>query len=174
MATSSKSSQGRKSRDRGTSYEKKLANLMREIYDPPSLLRAMDEAIQAKDRSLHRQLQKTSAVRRSDQGKGAIEPDLVIEGCPAWHELHRGGSTPMSKLRQAERDVIESSSELWPVAITSAQGSTKSVVTMRARTFLLLQDFDYPEGEGFPGIPIQIELDEYLDLLRADHERRRR
>lgn len=116
-------------------------------------------------------------MRRSDQGKGAKEPDLVIEGCPVWHELQRGADgyyNPIAKLEQGEHDASAIESDLWPVSVCAYTGSPTIVVCMRTRTLLLLQDFDYPEDvpEWYSDIPIQMDIKPYLDLLRAADERR--
>lgn len=126
---------------------------------------------------MHRQLQMTSRVRRSDQGKGALEPDLVIRGCPVWHELQRGGPSyydPLMKLKQAERDVLAAGSELMPVSVCARNGSSAISVCTRTRTLLRLQDLAYPDDSPawYGDIPVTFSMDFYMGLLRDDYGRK--
>jgi hypothetical protein len=122
-------------------------------------------------------LLKGSKVRRSDQGKGAVEPDLVIEGCPVWMELQDAAGSdyhPLVKLEQAERDVFQTESDLWPVSICHQTGKHTIEVCTRLRTLLLLGDFDLP-GETscwYANIPVILDFEKFKELLRHEHERR--
>lgn len=178
MAKSSKSKPVKQNRNRhrGVEFERLIANKMRVIYDDPELTAKVVEAAANGDQVTHRALQKTSAVRRSDQGKGATEPDLVIQGCPIWHELHRGSSTWAEKFDQAERDVAAIESPLWPVAITCSKGKRDYLVTMRIKTLLALEDLVVPADapEFYAETIVHLGLDAYLAILRSDYERRRR
>lgn len=165
---------GRMSRQKGAQFERQLADDMRSIYDSPELVEQLIKAKADKDLKEHRRLLKSSNVRRSDQGKGAKEPDLVIKGCVCWFELQHTGSAnfnPLKKLEQAERDVRESGSSLWPVSICKCTGSSKITVCTRFWTFLLLADLLPPNN--FPDFKANLEIyfsyDHLLKLLRARH-----
>ena len=168
----SKSVMGKRARGKGLDFERKIATALRAIYDSPELTAEL--AASTRDRARHRELLKSSKVRRSDQGKGALEPDVVVQDCPVWHELQRAKRPePVVKLAQAERDVAMSGSDLWPVSICALAGSTKTTVCMRAITFLALADLELPKGmRAFGEITVQIDLEPYLQLLRDDYDRR--
>jgi hypothetical protein len=122
----------------------------------------------------HRELQKTSRVRRSDQGKGAKEPDLVIQGCPCWHELQRAQvPDPRGKLAQAEQDAAAQQTGQYPVAIVSKTGSPKDpIACLRLSSALALEGWSSDEPLGvFGETIIEMNLADYLRILR-DHEER--
>lgn len=136
---------GKKSRTKGKRFEEKIARAMRDIFDSPELKAKMEHEAKGMElkaegaQSRYRALQKMSRVRRSDQGRGAKEPDLVIQGCNCWMELRDAvDPRPAEKLLQAEGDVIEAGQifKMWPVAITHKTGSPYTQVTMRAATFV--------------------------------------
>ena len=132
---------------------------MREIYDPPELVKSMTES-KGND---HSRLLKESKVRRSEQAKGAREPDIVIEGCPCWLELQdaRGPKfAPLKKLEQAERDVIETESELWPASICHQTGSHDIQVCVRLGTLLAL-------AADSLMIPCVIDYEDFKGILRG-------
>jgi len=164
------------SRRKGVSFEEKIAREFRQIYDPPELLASLAEAAKAKGAgsvAAYRAILKTSRVRRSDQGRGAMEPDLVIQGCPLWLELqHARAVTPRGKLEQAERDAATAESSLRPVAVIHETGRWLTQAWMRFSTLLYLAGFDDltdSEGEAIPlteapGAALAVMLD-YEDLL---------
>lgn len=119
------------SRTKGASFERQIAQDMRAIYDPPELTARLAQLSAAKQQDQHREVLKQSRVRRSDQGKGALEPDLVIEGCPFWLELqHAAGSNfnPRKKWDQACLNVSQVKSPLIPVAICHQTGRRSTAV----------------------------------------------
>lgn len=178
---------GKKSKKKGKSFEQRVAQMLREIYDPPELLAEIEKATKekrVKDRSV---LLKRSAVRRSDQGKGAKEPDVVVQGCPCWIECEDAvDSRPLEKYEQAERDVEQSgnSLSLWPVAICHKTGEHKTGVWMAFHHLVLLANIQpLLNVDGEPGPlnlhskgfemeqPVRIDLEDFLMLLRDDYAR---
>lgn len=130
-----------------------------------------------KDWKTHRTLLKGSKVRRSDQGKGAVEPDLVIEGCPCWLELQDGARdyySPLDKLKQAERDVVQSDSDLWPVAVCHLLGRQSIEVCMRVKTLLGLGDFELPGDtpSWYARTAVILDFEQFKGMLRYEHDRR--
>ena len=173
------SSNGKKrvnSRRKGVGFEEAVARDMRVIYDSSDLLEKIEAAGKMRGKgsvAAHRELLKESRVRRSDQGKGALEPDVVIQDCPVWLELQCSKApTPMAKLLQAERDVRQTGSSLRPVAVIHPSGSQSSQAWMRVSTLLYLCGFDDltdSEGQAIPlaeapGAALPVMLD-YVDLL---------
>lgn len=132
---------GKRARTKGPAFERQIATDMRTIYDPPTLTQQLEALRKAKKPAEYRTLQKSSRVRRSDQGRGAKEADLVIKGCPCWLELQdaTGHSyNPLTKLVQAERDVVEADSDLWPVSVCHQSGRRSIEVCMRLGTLMVL------------------------------------
>lgn len=120
---------------------------------------------------------KGSRVRRSDQARGAKEPDLVIEGCPCWLELQDASAAeynPLRKLQQAETDVVESGSSLWPVSVCHQIKRQSIEACLRVKTFLALGDLELPDSmPGFYGqVPMIIDFERLKELLRDDYSRR--
>ena len=141
---------------------------MREIYDPPKLRRDLQKARKERDQALARQLLKKSNVRRSDQTRGALEPDLVIEGCPCWLELqHATVSRPLDKLAQAERDVEESNSDLWPVAVCKTTNSQSVSVWLRGWTLLAL--CGYAASGLIQQMVCRISFEDFMEVLRDEY-----
>lgn len=191
---------GAKSGPKGSAFERKIAILMREIYDPPELTAELadlqklaSKAAKGKKGPLlaaRRELQKSSAVRRSDQGKGAVEPDVVIRDglCPCWLECQDAKGDkhrPLEKYRQAVRDVAETGSPLWPVAIGHKTGDVKIGVWIGLHHLVLLADMQPGVGrDSRPGPlnrwskgfelaqPVRLDLQDFLMLLRDDNDRR--
>jgi hypothetical protein len=168
------------SRPKGNAFERRIAQDMRQIYDSSELLEKLAAAAKLKGKgatSAHRTLLKESRVRRSDQGRGALEPDLVIQGCPLWLEL-RDGREPMhyAKLAQAERDVEQTGSSLRPVAVVHRTGAKDIQAWMRAETLLYLLGFDDLTDSAGCVIPlsdapgasviVMIDYEELLERLR--------
>jgi hypothetical protein len=133
---------GKRARAKGPAFERKIATDMRTIYDPPALTRQLAELHGQRKvpgkQAEYRALQKSSRVRRSDQGRGAKEPDLVIEGCPCWLELQDATGHSYSPLLQAEKDVAEADSELWPVSVCHQSGRTSIESCLRLGTLVAL------------------------------------
>jgi len=118
-------------------------------------------------------MMKQSAVRRSDQGKGAKEPDLVIPPCPCWLELQdaTGHSYhPLRKLEQAERDVVQCGSDLLPVSICHQSKRQSIEVCMRVGTLLTLSGLSLVntnlEALLFPVI---LDYEHFKSLLETCH-----
>jgi hypothetical protein len=164
---------GALSRNKGAAFERQIAADMRLIYDPKSLLDEVEEAKRLKDRKAQRRLLKQSNVRRSEQTKGAREPDLVIRGCPCWQELqcaNRANFDPVAKFKQAERDISESNSSLWPVAICKMTGSHSIIVRTPIWVVLALEGWLFPDEEVLFSLIVTIAYPDYLALLRKYHE----
>jgi hypothetical protein len=179
-----------KSGPKGKQFERRIAQLMRTIYDPPELVAELGRLAAEKQRKERSALIKSSAVRRSDQGKGAVEPDVVVAGCPCWIECQDAGTTkyrPLWKYEQACRDVEQTDSvgHLWPVAICHLTGSPYTGVWIAFHHLVLLSNIQPIKGiDGEPGPlnlhskgfdmdkPVQIDLEDFLRLLRDDHQRR--
>lgn len=162
---------GKLSRVKGRAFEQLIAQDMRQVYDSADLLDRMTAARLNKEHKELRRLQKESVVRRSDQGKGAKEPDLVIDPCPCWLELQNASGVnfnPEKKLAQAERDVDESKSHLWPVSVCRKTGSTKIYVCTRLWTVLLLMGLSMPK-QGYDGdLIVTFDYDKFIELLNKN------
>lgn len=108
-------------------------------------------------------------MRRSDQGKGAKEPDLVFDsGCPCWMELQNaadGAYNPEGKLAQAERDIQELNSDLWPVAICRKTGSPKIEVCTRLWVLLMLMGLVIPNDQDEGQVVVKFDYQDLLGLL---------
>ena len=176
---------------KGKSFEQRIAQRLREVYDPPELLAQIEKATQEKRIKDRTVLLKRSAVRRSDQGRGAKEPDVVVtERCPCWFECQDADAAhhaPLAKFAQAERDLEETqmAGVLWPVAICHKTGGQKIGVWMSFHHLVLLANIQPIKGiEGEPGPlnlyskgfeleqPVRLDLEDFLMLLRDDFARR--
>jgi len=122
--------------------------------------------------NIYRRRWPTATVRRSAQGAGALEPDVVIEGdCPdlvarLWTECQCSNNpTPLVKLEQAERDCARSTETLYPVVVWRKSGSRTVYATCRFSTLLQLANPDLPvwPDDRF-AMPVTVSLD---DLLRG-------
>ena len=164
------------SRVKGASFEKEIAREMRQVYDSSELLEKLEAAAKVKGKGSvgeHRELLKTSRVRRSDQGRGAMEPDLVIQDCPVWLELQDSRNpTPREKLAQAERDAKAAGSSLRPVAVVHKTGAKSIGAWMRVETLLYLCGFDDLTDSAGGVIPLSeapgatlVTMIDYVDLL---------
>jgi hypothetical protein len=110
---------------------------------------------------------KASRVRRSDQGKGALEPDLVIAGCPFWLELQDAGPgaySPARKLAQAVANVGQVRSPLMPVAICHLRGSRSIEVAIRIQDLWAWRD-GAPPIEQEPNFMVTFDYAVFLELL---------
>jgi len=168
---------------KGATFERRIAQDMRRIYDPPEYVTRL-EAMPTKGEGAISALQtllKESRVRRSDQGRGAQEPDLVIRGCPLWLELQDAReTTPMEKLEQAERDVRQVSSGLLPTAVIHRTGEQRIRAWMRFSTLLYLCGFDDLTDSAGGAIPltaspggnlvVMIDYEDLLERLRFREE----
>jgi hypothetical protein len=141
---------------------------MRRIFDPPELVQQLESTTAVKDRADHKALLKESRVRRSDQGRGAMEPDLVIRDCSCWMELKDAKDPePQAKLLQAESDALEARQGQWPVAITHKIGRRSIQVTMRCYVFL------EHVAEWMSGLDvITIDYSDFLDVLSEKEKAR--
>lgn len=110
-----------------------------------------------------------ATVRRSDQGFGAYEPDVVIEGNASpllkslWIECQCSRKpTPLDKLCQAERDA----KAIWrvPVCIWRMHGARTGYATMR-----LGRVFAMHNAQGLSGLtalaPVTMPLASFLAML---------
>jgi len=145
-------------------------------YFPGGKMELVNPLAAAKQVERHRELLKTSRVRRSDQGRGANEPDLVVQGCPFWFELqHAADPDPIAKLHQAERDREVTHSTLLPVSIVHRTGKRKRavLVTMRGSTWIAIRKHlsDTLE-QAWPAlpccmavVPITIDFEDFCEIL---------
>lgn len=166
-----------KSKAKGSAFERKIATALRRIYDPKELSQQLGFLQRNRKFKEHRALLKQSAVRRSDQGKGAVEPDVVVRGCPCWIECEDAwDSRPLTKYRQALRDVTETRSPLWPTAICHRSGERDTTVLMSLVHLAKLADLTSKrinrESKAFDlAFPVRLEFGDWLALL-ADHHAR--
>jgi hypothetical protein len=118
-------------------------------------------------------LLKSSQVRRSEQGKGAQEPDLVVEGCPCWIECQDArASEPLEKYAQAVRDIKDTGSALLAAAVCHKTHEKKIGVWMSLADVItlgggcgLLEPFQRMVQ------PVRMDLGDWLWLLRCWKER---
>lgn len=133
--------------------------------------RAHEQAIATKLRAALPQ----AIVRRSDQGHGAHEPDVVVEGdAPEevrrlWIECqHARRPNPLKKLDQARHD---STGKTWvriPVAVVRKHGSTDDTVTMGWDDFIWLMTGRVPNTS--PNAISSIEAGDDQDDVPDDDE----
>lgn len=163
------------SRRKGRRFEEQIAQELRQIYDSSPLIQEMAEAAKKKDNRRHRELLKKSLVRRSDQGRGANEPDLVIEGCPCWLELQDARApTPLKKLEQAEGDTAKIDSRLRPVAITHKIGSQSIQVMMRYHDLTMITHGSLINLVDIAReMPVTIDFEHFKAILKDYDERER-
>jgi hypothetical protein len=140
---------------------------MRAIYDLSELLTRLEMLAKTKQQEAHREALKLSRVRRSDQGKGALEPDLVVDGCPFWMELQDAakGYSPKKKLAQAIANVAQVRSHLMPLAICHQTGSPDTEVAMRFRDLAAWWTGLTPEI-GDPDFMVIIDYEAFKELLK--------
>lgn len=126
---------------------------------------------------LYRQRWPAATVRRGQQGDGAHEPDVVIEGdAPLfaqrmWTECQDAiDPTPREKLAQAERDILALPSEFScyvPIVVwhklraRTIQVTTPLWVLARCGLFHLVDNFDHP-GEL---LPVTLDFHAFLAAL---------
>jgi hypothetical protein len=139
---------------------------MRAIYDHPELLARLKMLAKTKQNEAHREALKLSRVRRSDQGKGALEPDLVIDGCPFWMELQdaANGYSPKKKLAQAIANVTQVRSHLMPLAICHQTGSPDTEVAMRVSD-LMGWRLGLPPEPGNEDFMVTFDYEAFKQLL---------
>lgn len=143
---------------------------MRRVFDHPDLVDELESTTGVKDRAEHKALLKESRVRRSDQGRGAMEPDLVIQDCDCWMELQDAQQPdPQAKLLQAESDALEARHGQWPVAVTHKIGRRSIQVTLRCAVFL------EEVAKWMSGMDvITIDYSDFLDALSERDKARAR
>lgn len=124
---------------------------------------------------LYRETWPSATVRRSSQGDGAHEPDVVVEGDAPhvirrlWSECqHAAVPTPLIKLTQAERDVAASPTKVGiPIVVWRKTGNRTSYVTTRLWTFFALGlatvAIDAEE------MTVTIDLAEFLAAMKRLH-----
>ena len=135
---------GKFSRNKGATYERKIATLLRERFP-----------------------QFKEDIRRSVQSREAEESDVT--GIPGlWLELqHAANPTPDAKLKQAIRDHPPGTK---PIAITHKTRSKSTEVSMQLIT--LIQLYKLMVKKANPGIPasllkvrVQLDLEPFLQLI---------
>ncbi len=167
-ALSTRARAGRRAREKGREFEEDIARDLREVYDSKPLLQKMKMALAKKDRKLHRELQKTSRVRRTRQADGAVQSDLNVTNCPWWFELSTGKNVnPTNKLHQAEGDVAMVDSARRPIVITREKGAKSIRATMRFTTLHRLLNPDNPTPSM---VVVQIDYQDLLKQLRATRD----
>jgi hypothetical protein len=168
---------GRRSRSKGSAFERKIATELRSIYDPPELIEQLAAALKAKDQVEHRRLLKASNVSRGEQTRGAKHADLLIEDCPFWLELQDANAAhyrPLDKLQQAERDVGDAVSDKWPVSVCHKIGGRSIQVCMRfgALAWLAL-GVDDVDDATLGEVPVTIDWEHFKYLLQEHADERR-
>lgn len=163
-----------KSQQKGKAFERKIATALRQIYDPPELRMELERLAKARKVKERRELMKQSAVRRSDQGKGACEPDIVVRGCPCWVECQDAwDSRPHTKYTQAVRDVQQTGSPLWPTAVCHRSRESRITVWMALPHLAQLANLTPKRvnlrSKGFDlEFPVCLDFADWL-LLLSDH-----
>ena len=161
---------GAHSGNKGKRFERKIGRDLRRLYDGEEWLAHYD--------TLNKRQQivmlKASQVRRGEQGKGAREADLCVEGLTWWFELQDAViSRPLAKLEQAERD-SEHKGEVgkWlPVAITHRTHSPTIYATMRGRSFVYLATGRFPSPGPADAAPVTFPYVTLLELLQLEESR---
>jgi hypothetical protein len=144
-----------------------MAQELRKIYDPPSLLDRLAGATPHNRQSIL----KESSVQRGQQARGAHEPD-VITPSPWWMELQwasRQSHNPKKKLAQAVRDVMDQEDCRWtrPVAICQEKGSHTPIVR------LFLSDLaKAAAGMPWGGIEITLDFEAFWEILCHENNSR--
>ena len=149
---------GRRSKVKGKTFERRIAQVMRRIYDLPELV----EAIELADASTRKKFMKSSHVRRGEQGQGAHEPDLVTPD-RYWMELQNASGSnhnPLAKLAQAERDA---KCGFVPVSICHKTGSRSTEVCLRAGAL-----YNTLPLSVLQNIPIRFDLDDFVRILEYE------
>lgn len=147
---------GLMSREKGKSYERKVADMLRKRW--PAVI-----------------------VRRASQAERADNPDVFVEGnwvlAKLWLECQDARKpTPRDKLRQAEVDVlswqhrrglpVDRVRSRWPVVIWHRLGERTSYATMRVNTLLdIVQPI--PDAESELREVVTVELDAFLRMLEV-------
>lgn len=139
---------GALSRTKGHNFEREVASKLRDAFP-------------------------TATVRRSDQGFGAREADVVVQGdAPAlvkslWMECQCSRKpTPLGKLYQAENDlVLYQGGDRTPVVIWRKHGARQTQATMRFGALMGIT------GDRCLSIhrdmPITIDFDDFLTILKV-------
>jgi hypothetical protein len=168
---------GRRSRDKGGAFERKIGSELREIYDPPELVEAMAAALKAKDLKEHKRLLKASNVSRGEQTRGAKHADLLIEVCPFWLELQDANSDhyhPLGKLRQAERDVEDAGSDKWPASVCHQTGHRSIEVCLRYDALAwLATGYCFAEEGVAENMAVMVGWEDFKALLKEHQDERR-
>ena len=136
---------GKTSRRKGHEFERKIARQLRERFP-----RYADD------------------IRRADQGHGANASDVT--GLPlVWLELqHAATPTPVGKLEQAERDILEAPEDAHtriPVAVTHKSRTHTTQATLRLRGLLRLV-YAVPTQvlPSLGGEPVTLDWEDFLKL----------
>lgn len=116
-----------------------------------------------------------ATVRRSDQGYGAHEPDVVVQGAGladhVWWECNTGFSPqPLAKLEQAEFDAVAASVRVgvwFPVVAWRKTGSREALATMRYGTLLYLEQSGFPQTAVDAVMAVTVSLDSLISLLKV-------
>ena len=163
---------GKSSGKKGKAFEQKIARDLRLIYDGPEWVEHHKD-LTPKQRAAHI---KSSRVRRSDQAKGAREPDLVVSERSWWFELQHTNAdhfNPEGKLLQAERDIAhrEEVGKWHPISICLQTGCRTTWCAMRLKTLLLLATGKFQTFlEGAEAI-VRVPYDDVKHMLEQDEQR---
>lgn len=110
-------------------------------------------------------------VRRSDQGWGAANADVVVEGdAPilakqCWFECQVSRNpTPLAKLEQAEGDA--KGTDRLPVVVWRAHGERRCWATMRLGTLAFIARAGTPTYVIDAVIPVTLELYRLIEMLK--------
>lgn len=166
---------GRRSRLKGKTFEAEIARDLRDVFDPPGLVKKLVDA--SRFPKLHRELLKRSRVRRARQSEGAKHSDVVVEDCAWWFELSTSkGVSPTRKLAQAEKDIYDTGSDQLPIVITREKGRQSIQVTVRMGTLMALYELFTPAPltQREKDVVVQIDYPDLIDRLRWNETRHHR
>lgn len=183
----SRAAVGRRNKQAGKEFERRIATDLRQILDPRDLTRAIKEASdrlkgnpgteqRAEATRTIKSLQKRSCVRRGEQGRGAHEPDIVTP-TPWWIEVSRRSAvSPLGKLAQAERDVfsaVEVGELRWtrPVALWRKTGSHEIIAALSFAHLIEACTDQWIDAlpEWTSDLPVMLEYKRFLDLVEHEH-----
>lgn len=172
MELTKKEVKKRKPAKNGKPFERKIANDLRQIYDPINLCMQINEA---KGKEYFRLL-KQSSVRRGEQGRGAHEPDVVTP-TTWWLELQWASSAsfdPMKKFNQALRDIKDhDGKKQWirPVSICQRKHISKITVLLYLSDLITAVN-DVSRETLIPSkiknTIINIKYEDFLEILRIE------
>jgi hypothetical protein len=105
-------------------------------------------------------------VRRGQQGAGAHEPDVVVDGLALWTECECAvNPNPVFKLAQAERDTLRVTVPIYPVVVWRKTHAKSICVTMRLETLMAVTGGGMPHGDTLTLITT-VDFIDWLEQVR--------